>query len=175
MDTLFAIALPSFSSSLWKSSAFFIAGIVYVSHHGSRPQIVILCWPQINPFFAGETVTSLLGLSQHIGGPYRNSKKTPDDSGADKQTDVVPTLSPLLLIAFLANPGVWGKVFLLDLSFLPLCILKFSRPYLGAVLRFSLFWLRLSSVWEYSFCTLAWLFEVKLFQLKLCCPSAWYF
>ena len=69
---------------------------------------------------------------------------------------MVPTLNLLLLTAFLTNPGVWGWVFLLDLSFHLLCILKLSRFYSVSILRFLPFWLRPCSVCEYSFGTLVW-------------------
>ena len=56
--------------------------------------------------FATEITGSLFVLGQHFGSPYGDPEKTPDNSKAGEQTDLVHTWSPLLLTAFLANPGV---------------------------------------------------------------------
>ena len=93
-------------------------------------------------------------------------QKAPKSSAAGEPTGVVPTLSLLLLTAFLTNPVVWGWVFLLDLSFHLLCILKLSRFYSVSILRFLPFWLRPCSVCEYSFGTLVWFWDQRVL-LKL--------
>lgn len=53
-----------------------------------------------------EIPASLFVFGQHFGGLYRDPEKTPDNCEAGEQIGVAPTLSPLLLTAFLSDPGI---------------------------------------------------------------------
>lgn len=93
---------------------------LYMVHHSSNCSSFLILNKSI---WAGEITGHLSVLSQHFGDKYGDREETPKDSVVGKQIVVVLTLNPLFLTAFLINPGVWGWVFLLDPSFLPLQVL----------------------------------------------------
>ena len=72
--------------------------------------------------FATEITVSLFVSGQHLDSPYGDPEKTLHNSKAGEQTGFVSTWSTLLLIAFLANPGVWRLLHFLDLNPCPLSI-----------------------------------------------------
>lgn len=114
---------------------------LYMVHHSSNCSSFLILNKSI---WAGEITGHLSVLSQHFGDKYGDREETPKDSVVGKQIVVVLTLNPLFLTAFLINPGVWGWVFLLDPSFLPLQVL------FGITLRCRPFWLRsLFCIWIY--------------------------
>ena len=81
--------------------------LTHLSLHSCRPPNEIFLLILNKPiFFAGEISGSLLVLSQHFGGPYRDAEKTPDGSRDGEYISVVPTVSSWLLTAFLENPSV---------------------------------------------------------------------
>lgn len=107
MDFFITIALtPAFLPSKKQFSPF-LQGTCKWFAYACRPQIAVLCWSQISPFFPGTITGSLFVLGQHFGGMCRNLERTLNNSKAGKQIGAVPTLRPLTLTAFLILFWSW--------------------------------------------------------------------
>ena len=89
----------------------------YGIHHGCRPQILIPYWAHIHP-----SCWSNIWLSICIRSVSWWSIMGPEKTADVNKKVPHPKLTLLLLIAFLANPGVWRLLHFLDLNPCPLSI-----------------------------------------------------
>jgi len=65
--------------------------------------------------FTGEISGSLFVSGQHCSGPHRDQRRFPNSSRAGVQTGAVPSFEPISTLES-------EDVFILELSFHPLCI-----------------------------------------------------
>ena len=106
---------PNFLLPSIKVFSFCCLRDLHVAHHGCRPQTAMFCLFQINLYFSNKYLAVYLFygniLVAHMG-----TRKDPQRFWTGEQTGAVPTIEPIMLTPFLANPGVRRYIFLLDLS-----------------------------------------------------------
>ena len=112
-------------------------GNLNVSCHGGRPWIAAL---RFSCMFTGEISGSLFVSGQHCSGPHRDQTRFPTALGLVCKQVKYPLLSPLLITVLPTNSGEWRCVFILELSFHPLCIWS-TLALFGIYLNVLTFWL----------------------------------
>ena len=156
MNSCLLLALPiSFSPSI-KAFSFPAVEDLHTANHGYRSRTTVLCWSQINPSLLEKYVVLYLFWA-NILMAHGGSQKTANDSGADKQTGVVPTTESIVMIFLLTlrSEGMsfsWIHVLTL-FAFEGLLALS------GIYFKVLLFWLRLCSIYEYLFGTSVWFWK----------------